>query len=502
MALDRLEDYFPDWKEREALAEAMIPIIGRLYRKNVVVYCYGRALHNQSVTDIMKTHRFVRQVAENELSEFETHPILVAASKLDIGPCHFDVGKLAVRLMDRNAGGDPIGPDAFTREQSAHVIGRHVPPIAKPRDVVLFGFGRIGRLLTRLLIEKTGGGGQLLLRAIVMRPGRKDDIHKRAALLRRDSVHGAFRGTIRVDEENQCLIANGNVIRMIYAPDRAAIDYTQYGIDDALLIDNSGVWRDEAGLAEHLKSTGVADVMVTAPGKGRIKNIVSGINSHQIEAGDRIVSCGSCTTNAIVPVLKAVNDHWGIVHGHIETVHAYTPDQNLHDNYHGSNRRGRAATLNMVITETGASKAVVKLLPELDGKLTANAIRVPTPNVSLAILKLTLHRETSVEEVNSYLRDIALNSSLQRQIDYTTSQERVSSDFTGNRHACAVDGGATIAEGNRVVLYAWYDNEFGYACQVIRVAQKWAGIQYPLVPDDVARTGFEELRSPISLAAS
>ena len=179
----------------------------------------------------------------------------------------------------------------------------------------------------------------------------------------------------------------------------------------------------------------------------------------------------------------------------METVHAYTPDQNLHDNYHASDRRGRSAPLNMVITETGATKAVAKLLPELGGRLTGNAIRVPTPDVSLVILNLRLEHSVDHDEVNAYLRDIALNSSLQRQIDYTSSRERVSSDFIGNRHACSIDGGATIAEGNRIVLYAWYDNEFGYACQVVRVTQKWAGIKYPLVPDDVVPTGFEELRS-------
>ena len=495
MALPNLDDYFPDWKEREALAEAMIPIIGKLYRQNVVVYCYGRALHNKSVPDIMKSHRFVRQVAENELSEFESYPILEAMSQLDLGPSHVDVGKLAVRYMERAERGEAITPLEYVREQCGGVIGRHVSPIAKPRDVVLYGFGRIGRLIARLLIEKTGGGDQLVLRAIVLRPGRPDDLQKRAALLRRDSVHGSFRGTIRVDEEHGCLIANGNVVRVIYAEDRAAIDYSRYGIDDAILIDNTGKWRDAAGLSEHLKSRGVARVMVTAPGKGDMKNIVSGVNSHLVRDDDRILSCGSCTTNAIVPVLKAVNDQWGIVHGHMETVHAYTPDQNLHDNYHRSDRRGRSAPLNMVITETGASRAVAELLPELAGKLTGSAIRVPTPDVSLAILNLTLQRSPNRDEVNAFLRDTALNSSLQRQIDYTSSRERVSSDFIGNRHACSVDGGATIAEGNRVVLYAWYDNEFGYACQVVRVTQKWAGIKYPLVPDDVAPTGFEELRS-------
>ena len=494
MALPHLDDYFPDWKEREALAEAMIPVIGNLYRKNVVVYCYGRALYNKSVTDIMKAHRYVRQVAENELSEFESYPIVEALSQLDVGTSHVDVGLLAVDYMERVEQGEAITPMEYTQEACAKVVGRHVKPLAKPRDVVLFGFGRIGRLLARLLIEKTGSGDQLRLRAIVLRPGRPDDLAKRAALLRRDSVHGSFRGTIRVDEQNQCLIANGNVVRVIYADDRANIDYTSYGIDDALLIDNSGRWRDRAGLGAHLQSKGVSRVLLTAPGKAGVRNIVSGVNSHLVQDEDGVLACGSCTTNAIVPVLKAVHDRWGIAHGHMETIHAYTPDQNLHDNYHKSDRRGRSAPLNMVITETGASKAVTELLPELDGKLTGNAIRVPTPDVSLAVLNLTLVREASRDEVNGYLRDTALYSSLQRQIDYTSSRERVSSDFIGNRHACAIDGGATLAAGNRVVLYVWYDNEFGYACQVVRVIQKWAGIRYPLIPGDVARTGFDELR--------
>ena len=494
MALPHLDDYFPDWKEREALAEAMIPIIGNLYRKNVVVYCYGRALYNKSVTDIMKAHRYVRQVAENELSEFESYPILEALSQLDVGTSHVDVGLLAVDYMERVEQGEAITPMQYTREACANVIGRHVKPLAKPRDVVLFGFGRIGRLLARLLVEKAGSGDQLRLRAIVLRPGRVGDIAKRAALLRRDSVHGSFSGTVRVDEDNQCLIANGNVVRLIYADDRSSIDYTRHGIDDAILVDNSGRWRDQAGLREHLKCKGIARVLLTAPGKGGVDNIVSGVNSHRVQDEDGVLACGSCTTNAIVPVLKAVNDRWGILHGHMETIHAYTPDQNLHDNYHKSDRRGRSAPLNMVITETGASKAVTELLPELDGKLTGNAIRVPTPDVSLAVLNLTLVREASRDEVNGYLRDAALYSSLQRQIDYTSSRERVSSDFIGNRHACAIDGGATLAAGNRVVLYVWYDNEFGYACQVVRVIQKWAGIRYPLIPGDVARTGFDELR--------
>ncbi len=489
MALPSLDDYFPDWKEREALAEAMIPIIGRLYRRNVVSYCYGRALYNQSVIQIMKTHRYVRQLAENELSEFESYPILEALSQLDLGPSHIDVGKLATKFMEESETSQ-VTPLEFCERECAEVIGRHVPPLEQPQDVVLYGFGRIGRLLARLLVEKTGSGHQLRLRAIVVRAGKDDDLVKRASLLRRDSVHGSFQGTLRIDHENQCIIANGNVIKIIYAQSPAEVDYTAHGIENAVVIDNTGAWRDEEGLGQHLKSKGAAKVILTAPGKGSIKNIVSGINSSAIEPSDSIIAAASCTTNAIVPVLKAMNDEFGIHAGHMETVHAYTPDQNLIDNYHKKNRRGRGAPMNMVITETGASSAVVKLLPELEGKLTGNAIRVPTPDVSLAILNLTLDRETDLDEVNDYLRNASMHSTMQRQIDFTTSPEVVSSDFVGNRHACIVDGGATIVKGKQVVLYVWYDNEFGYACQVVRVLQKVAGISYPLIPNDVVKQGF------------
>ena len=481
MALPSLDDYFPDWKEREALAEAMIPLIGRLYRKNVVAYCYGRAMYNQSVTQLMKTHRYVRQIAQNELSEFESFPILEAMSELDLGPSHIDVGRLATKFMEENDIA-PISPSDFVKRECAEVIGRDVPPIPQPQDVVLYGFGRIGRLLARLLVEKTGSGEQLRLRAIVVRKGSDDDLIKRASLLRRDSVHGSFQGTLRVDEANDCIIANGNVIRVIYAGSPAEVDYEQYGIHDAIVIDNTGVWRDEAGLGEHLKAPGAAKVILTAPGKGAIKNIVSGVNSHDISPDDTILAAASCTTNAIVPVMKVMNDEFGIESGHMETVHAYTNDQNLIDNYHKKPRRGRGAPLNMVITETGASSAVVKLLPELAGKLTGNAIRVPTPNVSLAILNLTLGRETSSEELSGFLRNVSLHSNLQRQIDYTTSPDIVSTDLVGNRHACIVDGEATIVKGRQVVLYVWYDNEYGYSCQVIRCLRQMTKATLPAFP--------------------
>ncbi len=481
MAKPGLENAFSDFKEREALAEAMIPMIGSLYRRNVVIYIHGVPLYNQAVIELMKAHRFVRQIEKNEMSEFETHPVLEILTGLDLGPAHIDIGKLTSNYMKDDEG---LGIVDYVKRECAEILGRKDTVTHKPRDVVVYGFGRIGRLVTRLLVEKAAGGQNLRQKAVVLRPPKDPikDLQKRASLLRRDSIHGLFKGTIRVDEENHALICNGNVIRFIYASDPGAIDYTGYGIEDALIIDSTGVWRDREGLSTHFQSPGADMVLLTTSGKGDVKNIVSGVNSSDITPDEKIIGAASCTTNAIVPVLKCMNDQFGIERGHMETVHAYTDDQNLHDNTHSKERRGRSAPLNMVLTESNATSSVGKLLPELAGKLTGNSIRVPVPNVSMAILNLTLEAETSIEEVNEFLRDVSLNSSMNRQIDYTVSSEVVSTDFIGNRHAGIIDSHATIVQGNQVILYVWYDNEFGYSCQVVRVAQKMAGIKYPIVP--------------------
>jgi glyceraldehyde 3-phosphate dehydrogenase len=477
-------DFFKDWKEREALAEAMIPLIGRLYREqNVSLYMYGRNMVNLAVTDLMKAHRFVRQIEQNELSEFDTCPMIETLVGMRLGPAHIDVGKLTVQFKDQNNGRSRA---QFLRDAIGEDIVNVRKPLPEPQDVVLFGFGRIGRLVARLLIEKAGGGELLRLRAIVVRKGSSpNDLNKRASLLRRDSVHGPFRGTIRVLEEENRLVCNGNVVEVIYANSPKEVDYSQYGIKNAIVVDNTGVWSDQAGLAQHLASPGVGKVILTAPGKDKIPNIVYGINDGEITSDARIISAASCTTNAIVPILKVISDEFGLMKGHVETVHAYTNDQNLIDNYHKNQRRGRSAVLNMVLTETGAAKAVAKAIPELAGKLTGNAIRVPTPDVSMAILNLQLGRDTSRDELNEFMRRKALHSPLQQQIGYTISTEAVSTDFVGDRHACVFDSQATIVNGNSCVLYCWYDNEFGYSCQVVRCIEKMAGLVWAMFPSSV-----------------
>ena len=474
------DNYLQEWKEHETCAEQMLPIIGRLYRDhNIILTLYGRTLVHSTVIDILKAHRFARMILDSELTVIETFPLLVAMDKLDLAPGRVDLGKLTIQYQ-KVAG--TLSPDEFIKQELARINTGRAAVRAEPQDIVLYGFGRIGRLLARILIEKSGSGEKLRIRAAVVRKGGADDLLKRASLLRRDSVHGHFNGIITIDEEENAIIANGNMIRIIYADAPENVDYTQYGIHDAILIDNTGKWRDREGLGRHLQAPGIAKVILTAPGKGDIPNVVAGINNHLITGEEQIFSAASCTTNAVVPVMKAINDRFGIVHGHLETCHSYTNDQNLIDNYHKASRRGRSAPLNMVITEPGAAKAVAEVIPELSGKLTGNAIRVPTPNVSLAIMNLELAHPVDVETINSYLRNMSLDSPLQNQIDFTNSPEVVSSDFVGSRHAGVVDSLATIAEGNRCVLYVWYDNEFGYSCQVVRMVQQMAGLELPTLP--------------------
>ena len=479
------EDSFGDWKWREGLAELMIPMIGNLYRDGINILVYGKSLVNESPVEIMRAHRFARQSDMNELSELETFPILQYISGLNLADCEIDIGELAVRCpFFSSLKEDTSGLSDFINTELASVINKDSNRPESPKDIVLYGFGRIGRLVTRMMIQNTGPGNYYKLKAIVIRKASDDDIYKRASLLSRDSVHGSFDGTVRVDEENSSLVINGNPVKIIYAKSPEEVIYSEHGIRDPIVIDNTGVWRDESGLGLHIKS-GASKTILTAPAKGDIKNIVFGVNDEILNNEDKIISAASCTTNAIVPVLKVLNDEYGVEGGHIETVHAYTNDQNLIDNFHKGDRRGRGAPLNMVITSTGAVKAVGKAIPELADKLTGNAIRVPTPNVSLAILSLFLNVDVDKENLNSYLKSMAFHSKYREIIGFVNSSEIVSTDFYSSPFASIVDSQATITSGNRVTLYCWYDNEYGYSKQVINLTKKVANIALERLPKPI-----------------
>jgi glyceraldehyde 3-phosphate dehydrogenase len=454
---------------RKACVEFIKIVSDLWYDKSIELVLFRNQLIDRNVSDIINLHEYAGEFVQKPINIFDSVEIAQAILSLDLPPSRLDIGKLTYEfhLEDNNYN----DAKAFVIDKLKDA--KNYTDI-KPKDVVLYGFGRIGRLLAREMMSKIGKGQQMRLRAIVTRD--KSDailLEKRASLLRYDSVHGDFEGSVQTDPENNALIINGTTVHIITANSPEEIDYTQYGIDDALVIDNTGAFTTEEALKRHLTSKGVDKVLLTAPGKG-VPNIVYGVNHTEYNPDEvSIFSAASCTTNAITPVLKAIEDTLGVVKGHLETIHAYTNDQNLVDNMHKKYRRGRAAGLNMVITETGAGSAVAKALPSLAGKLTSNAIRVPVPNGSLVVLNLEVTKQTSVQELNDIMRKYALEGDLVEQIKYSMNNELVSSDIVGTSAPSIFDSNATIvsADGNNIVMYIWYDNEYGYSHQVIRLAK-------------------------------
>lgn len=460
---------------RKATVEFIKIVSDLWYDKSIELVLFKNQLIDKNVSQILNLHEYAGEVVEKPISIFDSVEIAQAIQTLDLPPAKLDIGKLTYEfhLEDKKFS----NALAFVAEKLKNAKKENS---IKPKDVILYGFGRIGRLVARELMTRTGKGTQLRLRAIVTR-GTIDQVvlEKRASLLRNDSVHGDFHGTIVADLKNSALIINGTTVHIISADNPEDIDYTIYGIDNALVIDNTGAFRDKEALSRHLKSKGVKNVLLTAPGKG-VPNIVHGVNHLEYDPDKvAIFSAASCTTNAITPILKVIEDALGVKSGHIETIHAYTNDQNLVDNFHKKYRRGRAAALNMVITETGAGSAVAKALPTLEGKLTSNAIRVPVPNGSLAILNLELEKQTSLEGIHAIIKKSALEGDLVEQIKYELSDELVSTDIIGCSAPAIYDSKATIIrkDGKNVLLYIWYDNEYGYSHQVIRLAKYIAKVR-------------------------
>jgi glyceraldehyde 3-phosphate dehydrogenase len=462
--------------DRRKAGVEFIKIINDLwYDKSIELIFFRNQLIDTTLSTIMNLHEYAGEFVQKPINVFDTVEIARAILNLDLPPSRIDIGKLTYEYhLEDNKYNDAKAfvIDKLKDSKNSEEI--------TPKDVVLYGFGRIGRLLAREMMSKIGKGQQLRLRAIVTRD-RNDaqSLEKRASLLQYDSVHGDFQGSVSADIENNALLINGTTVHVITANSPEEIDYTQYGIDNALVIDNTGAFTTEEALQRHLTSKGVDKVLLTAPGKG-VPNIVYGVNHNDYNPDEvSIFSAASCTTNAITPILKAVEDTLGVVKGHLETIHAYTNDQNLVDNMHKKYRRGRAAALNMVITETGAGSAVAKALPSLAGKLTSNAIRVPVPNGSLVVLNLEVGKTTSIEEVNNIMKHYALEGELVEQIKYSLNNELVSSDIVGTSAPSIFDSNATIVsnDGTNIVLYVWYDNEYGYSHQVIRLAKYIAKVR-------------------------
>lgn len=460
------------WIDKKRSATELNFLIGELmYKKGVELILFRNSLNEVSISELLSLHAYAREFVREPINIETSTAIAKEMLNMSLELSKIDIGKLNGEWVRRQNDYETI--QDFLEEELKDIMTGRDMDWQSPVDVVLYGFGRIGRLCARAIIDMTGIGAQLRLRAIVTRNNDPSQIKKRADLLRMDSVHGPFKGVISVDDEARKMIINGEEVHMIAASNPAEIDYTSFGINNALIIDNTGVWRDKEGLSKHTQSNGVSKVLLTAPGKA-VPNIVYGVN-HLTEKTNshNVWSAASCTTNAIVPILKVIDDSFGVVNGHIETIHAYTNDQNLLDNMHKKHRRGRSAALNMVITETGAAKAVAKVMPHLEGKLTGSAVRVPTPNGSLAIMNLSVKENVTVDEINAAIKKAALEGPLRNQIRYSFEKELVSNDIIGNSCCSVFDCPSTKVSANNknMVLYVWYDNEYGYTHQVIRLAK-------------------------------
>lgn len=473
------ETQLNDWIEQEKAALDLINAVGKLwFEKSIELILFRNQLVDRSASEIMNLHVYAKNIVKKPITIYDTVALATEILKSNAGAGRIDIGKLAFEWHQEQ--GKFKSTTDFINNKLKDLMGGSTTIV--PKDVVLYGFGRIGRLAARELINLAGKGEQLRLKAIVTRGNGDEEIVKRADLLRTDSVHGPFPGTVIEDLANKALIINGHTVHMIDAKNPEDVDYTKYGIHNALLIDNTGVFRDKAELSRHLKAKGISKVLLTAPAKD-IPNVVHGVNHETIDVkNEHIFSAASCTTNAIMPILYVIDKELGIEKGHIETVHSYTNDQNLLDNYHKKYRRGRSAALNMVITETGAESAIKKVLPQLSGKFTANSVRVPTPNVSLAILNININRKVTKEEVNEIIKRYALEGNLVEQIQFAFSNELVSTDVIGNPCPSVFDSQNTIIspDGKSIVLYVWYDNEYGYTRQVIRFSKHISEVRRPV----------------------
>lgn len=319
--------------------------------------------------------------------------------------------------------------------------------------IAINGFGRIGRLVARAAIETDGIE---LVSINDLAP-----LETNAHLFKYDSVHGRFNGEVSVEGEN--LVVNGKKIKVTQERDPANLPHDVVGAD--YVIESTGIFTSNADASKHIKGN-VKRVIISAPSKDADYMCVMGVNENEIPADAKTISNASCTTNCLAPVVKVLNDKWGIEKGLVTTIHSYTNDQNVLDIYHKDERRARAAAVSMIPTTTGAAKAIGKVMPELNGKLDGLAIRVPTPNVSLVDFVAHLKSEATVEEVNAALKAAAESGPLSSFLNYT-EEKLVSIDFNHDPASSTVDAASTYAIGNMVKVISWYDNEWGYSNRCI-----------------------------------
>ena len=333
--------------------------------------------------------------------------------------------------------------------------------------VAINGFGRIGRNVLRSALQS--GNEDIEFVAV----NDLTDSATLAHLLRYDSVHGRYPGTVEVSDTG--LVVDGHELRVFSERDPAGLPWAELGVD--IVIESTGFFRDHAGASKHL-TAGAKKVIISAPGKGEDITIVLGVNHETYDPeAHHIISNASCTTNCLAPVVKVLLENFGFRRGLMTTVHAYTNDQALLDVPHSDMRRARAAAMSMIPTSTGAAKATALVIPEVEGKLDGMAIRVPTPDVSVVDLVAELDQDTTAEAVNEAFR-AAREGALDGILD-VADEPLVSIDFTGNSHSSIVDADSTsVMNGRMVKVLSWYDNEWGYSSRVVDLV-RYVGERLP-----------------------
>lgn len=322
------------------------------------------------------------------------------------------------------------------------------------------GFGRIGRLVFRAILERQ------LKDFDVVAVNDLTDAATLAHLFKYDSVHGRYPGEVGVEGDE--LIVDGKRFKVYAERDPKNLPWGELGVD--VVVESTGIFRSREKAGLHLEA-GAKKVVISAPASGEVDaTVVLGVNDDQLTGDEKIVSNASCTTNCLAPMVKLLDDKFGVRRGFMTTIHAYTADQNLQDAPHGDIRRARAAALSIIPTSTGAARAVGLVLPHLKGKLDGFALRVPTPDGSITDLVAELDNETSVEEVNSLFRDAA-NGAMKDVVEYN-DEGLVSVDIIHNPHSCIFDAPSTMVNGNMVKVVGWYDNEWGYANRTVDIVKK------------------------------
>ena len=325
--------------------------------------------------------------------------------------------------------------------------------------IAINGFGRIGRLTFRNLIESDN--------VEIVAINDLTAVDMLAHLLKYDSAHGRFNGTVAHTENS--LIVNGKEITVYAQRDPETLPWGEIGVE--VVVESTGFFTNAEGMGKHI-TAGAKKVVLSAPARGDIKTIVLGVNDDQLTDADTMVSNASCTTNCLSPMAKVLDEKFGIESGFMCTIHAYTSDQRIQDAPHADKRRARAAAVNMIPTSTGAAKAVALVLPQLKGKLDGYAMRVPTITGSATDLTVQLSREVTAEEINAAMKEAA-EGPLKGILMYT-EDPIVSSDIVGDKHSCIFDAGITSAKGNLVKVLGWYDNEAGYSARLANLVERLA----------------------------